>query len=217
MKTVCMIPVKLRSERVPDKNIRSLGGRPLMHYIQRVCLETQALDAVYVYCSSDEVAPYVLDGVTLLIRPAWLDGDECNCNDLLWEFMGQVDADIYVASHATAPFTRPASIEACIAQVESGAYDSAFLAHPLRQMMWQNGQPLNFDPQHFPRTQDLAPIHVEASGAFVVARSTFEKYGRRVGEQVYIHEVDAIEAFDIDWPQDFAIAEAILQAMPERS
>lgn len=215
MKSVAMIPIKLHSERVPGKSLKPLGGRPLLHYIQQACLGAQLLDEVYVYCSSAEVAPYVLDGVTLCLRPAFLDGDECNCNDLLREFMTQVEADIYVASHATAPFTRPASIDACIRSVRDGEYDSAFLAQPLRQMLWQHGRPLNFDPAHFPRTQDLVPIHVEASGAFAVSRAAFMQYGYRAAGRVRIHEVDAVEAFDLDWPQDFAIAEAMLSALPE--
>lgn len=215
MKTACMIPIKLRSERVPGKNLKPLGGRPLLHYIQRACLRAQLLDEVYVYCSSEEVAPYVLEGVTLLLRPDFLDGDGCNCNDLLRGFMAQVEADIYVASHATAPFTRPQSIDACIARIRDGEYDSAFLAQPLRQMMWQHGRPLNFDPAHFPRTQDLDPIHMEASGAFAVSRAAFMQYGYRAAGRVHIHEVDALEALDVDWPQDFAIAEALLSALPE--
>lgn len=215
MKTAAMIPIKLHSERVPGKNLKPLGGRPLMHYIQHACLRARLLDEVYVYCSSDEVAPYILEGITLLRRPAFLDGDGCNCNDLLREFMAQVEADIYVAAHATAPFTRPDSIDACIARVRDDEYDSAFLAQPLRQMLWQHGRPLNFDPSHFPRTQDLDPVHVEASGAFVVSRSAFRQYGCRAAGRIHIHEIDALEAFDLDWPQDFAIAEALLAALPE--
>jgi CMP-N-acetylneuraminic acid synthetase len=68
---------------------------------------------------------------------------------------------------------------------------------------------MNFDVQHFPRTQDLTPIFAESSGAFVFTQDTFRKYNRRVGVKPYIHAVDTIEAIDIDLPIDFDIANAI--------
>lgn len=75
--------------------------------------------------------------------------------------------------------------------------------------MWQNNKALNFDPQHFPRTQDLTPIFEESSGAFVFTKETFKNFDRRVGVNLFICEIDEIEAIDIDNPIDFDIANAI--------
>lgn len=210
MKTVAMIPIKLKNERVPNKNIKEFSdGTPLINFIQKVCLSAKKVDEVYVYCSSSDVEKYLLEGVKFLPRPEYLDGDGCNCNDIIDEFMRVVDADIYVASHATSPFTKPESIDICIDKVSSGHFDSAFLAKRLQEFLWQDGKPLNFDPQNFPRTQDLKPIYTESSGAFVFSKETFTKYKRRVGVKIYIHEVDHFEAIDIDYPIDFDIANAI--------
>ncbi len=210
MKTVAMIPIKLNNDRVPGKNIKKFfDGTPLMELIQKACLATASVDEVYVYCSKPEVQEYMLDGVKYLQRPDYLDTSAVNCNDIIREFIKIVDADVYVVSHATGPFTRSASIEACIQEVASGKYDSAFLAKRMQGFLWQDGTAMNFDIQHFPRTQDLKPIYVEASGAFVFTKESFLKYDRRVGMKPYIHEVDEIEAVDIDYPIDFKIADAI--------
>jgi CMP-N-acetylneuraminic acid synthetase len=210
VKTVAFIPVKLGSERVPGKNIKPFfDGTPLMQFIQRVCLEAKRIDETYVYCSDESVKGCLLDGVKFLKRPEWLDGNTANSNDIIREFINTVSADVYLETHATAPFTLPESMDAVIMRVASGEYDSAFLAEPLREFLWQDGKPLNFDPQHFPRTQDLPLIWQEAAGAYVFKRTTFEKYGRRVGVKPYIHEVSTIEAVDIDYPLDFTIANAI--------
>ena len=210
MKTVAMIPIKLNSERVPGKNIKKFSdGTPLMELIQRACCKASRVDETYVYCSSDEVQNYVIEGVKYLRRPQYLDTDTVNCNDIIREFMKEVDADIYVVSHATSPFTRAQSIDKCIEMVVSGEYDSSFMAKRLQAFLWQENRALNFDPQSFPRTQDLKPIYEETSGAFVFSRETFQKYDRRVGVKPYICEVDEIEAIDIDYPIDFEIANAI--------
>lgn len=210
MKTVALIPIKLGSKRVPGKNIKPFfDGTPLMAFIQKACLEARNIDEVYIYCSDDAVVPYVLPSVKYLKRPEFLDGDGYNANDIIQEFMKEVDADIYVNAHTTSPFAKTATIEDCVDKVASGEYDSAFCAESLRTFMWQDGKTINFDPDHFPRTQDLPLIYGETSIAYVFTKESFRKYNRRLGAKPYIKEISKIEAIDIDYPEDFAIANAI--------
>jgi CMP-N-acetylneuraminic acid synthetase len=214
MKTVAMIPIKLNNERVPGKNIKKFeDGTPLMSLIQKACLGAKKIDEVYVYCSNPNVKDYLEEGVKYLQRPDFLDTNKVNCNDIIREFMKEVDADIYVVSHATGPFTQSKSIDACVEAVASGDYDSAFLARRLQEFLWCNGTAMNFDIQHFPRTQDLDPIYSEAPGAYVFSKDTFKKYDRRVGMHPYIHEISEIESRDIDYPEDFDIANAIYMSI----
>ena len=210
MKTVAMIPIKLNNERVPGKNIKRFAdGTPLMKLIQKACLNAKRVDEVYVYCSSEDVKEYLEPGVMFLKRPEYLDSNTSNCNDIIREFIKNVNADIYIASHATGPFTRSESIDECIEAVQTGEYDSAFLAKKIQEFLWQDGKALNFDIQNFPRTQDLVPIYSEAPGAYVFTKDTFIRYDRRVGVKPYIKEVSEIESRDIDYVEDFEIANAI--------
>lgn len=210
MKVVAMIPIKLNNERVPGKNIKKFeDGTPLMSLIQKACLGAKKVDEVYVYCSNGDVKDYVEPGVKYLERPGFLDSSAVNCNDIIREFMKEVHADIYVVSHATGPFTKSESIDECVEAVASGEYDSAFLARKLQEFLWQNGTAMNFDIQNFPRTQDLTPIYSEAPGAYVFTKETFVKYDRRVGIHPFIKEISEIESRDIDYPDDFDIANAI--------
>lgn len=217
MKTVALIPIKLGSKRVPQKNIKPFfDGTPLMYFIQRACLESGNIDEVYIYCSDEAVIPYVLPGVKFLKRPEFLNGDNINANDFIREFMKTVDADIYVNAHTTSPFAKPATIAECVDKVASGEYDSAFCAEAIRTFMWENGKPLNFDPSHFPRTQDLPLIYGETSIAYVFTKESFLKHNRRLGSNPYIKEVDKIEAMDIDYPEDFEICNAIYREMMKK-
>ena len=214
MKVVALIPIKLSSTRIPGKNIKPFyDGTPLMSFIQRACLQSEKIDDVYVYCSDDAVKPYVLPGVTYLKRPTFLDGDNINANDFIREFMKEVDADIYVNAHTTSPFAKSETIDECVDKVSSGEYDSAFCAEAIKTFMWENGKPLNFDPSNFPRTQDLPLIYGETSIAYVFTKESFLKHNRRLGSKPYVKEVSRIEAIDIDYPEDFAIANAIYKEM----
>lgn len=210
MKTVALIPIKLESKRVPKKNIKPFfDGTPLMTFIQRVCLESDRIDETYIYCSDESIQEYVLPGVKFLKRPDFLDSDSMNANDIIREFMKTVDADIYVNTHTTSPFAKVSTINTCIDKVAFGEYDSAFCAESLKTFMWKDGKPINFDTNHFPRTQDLPLIYAETCIAYVFKKETFKKFNRRVGENPYICEVGKIEAMDIDYPEDFEICNAI--------
>ncbi len=213
MKTVAMVPIKLNSERVKEKNLRPFcDGKPLIRFILETLLQCRSVDEVYVYCSSERIADYLPQGVHFLQRPAFLDANTANCNDIIREFIKQVDADCYVVSHATAPFTRSESIDRCVdAVIGPEAWDSAFTVEKIQTFLWTAVKPINFDPNHFPRTQDLDPIYKETSGAFAFTREVFEKYGRRVGIRPYLVEVDPEESCDIDTEYDMTVAQALYQ------
>lgn len=218
MKTVALIPIKLGSKRVPGKNVKPFyDGTPLMTFIQRTCMEAKNIDEVYVYCSDEAVIPYILPSVRFLKRPEYLDGDGINANDIIREFMKKVDADIYVNAHTTSPFAKTTTVEELVDAVSSGKFDSAFCAESLRTFMWQEGKPINFDPDHFPRTQDLPLIYGETSIAYVFTKESFVKHNRRLGSNPFIKEVDRIEAMDIDYPEDFEIADAIYKEVIKRN
>lgn len=218
MKVVAMVPIKLNSERVKEKNLRQFpDGKPLIKFILEALVKSSRVDEVYVYCSSERIKDYLIDGVKFLKRPEYLDGNGCNCNDIIREFMKVVDADYYVVSHATAPFTKPESIDRCIDSVTKGdQYDSAFTVERIQTFMWKNGAPMNFDVDHFPRTQDLDPIYMETSGAFVFPREVFLQYNRRVGVKPCLVEVEPVESIDIDTEYDMMVAQAIYSHLKEK-
>ena len=210
MKIVAIMPIKLHSERCPGKNIRPLGPKPLLQSELNSLKETGLCDSINVYCSDAAVVPYLPAGVNFVPRPAELDLPTSNFTQIFTSFMSAVDADIYVYAHATAPFITVETMRECIGAVAGGAYDSAFCAVKLQDYLWQDGEPLNFDATNLPRTQDLKPIYQETSGVYVFTKEVFLTYRRRIGVKPFIKEVSFREAVDIDNPEDFALAEVML-------
>lgn len=213
MKIVAVMPIKLVNERCPGKNIRLLGGKPLLRYELDSLLQTGLCDEIYVYCSDDAVVNYLPDSVIYLKRPKELDSPTSNFSQIFESFMGVVNADIYVYAHATAPYIKTETIQQCIDMVRSGKYDSAFCAEKLQDYLWKNGEPINFDATCVPRTQDLEPIYKETSGVYVFKKYVFEKFHRRVGITPFIKEVTLKEAIDIDTQEDFRIAEMFVNKL----
>lgn len=204
------MPIKLQNERCPGKNIRILGTKPLLQYELDNLKETELCDSISVYCSDEAVIPYLPENVNFIQRPVFLDLPISNFNQIFDSFIRIVKADIYVYAHATAPFITVETMKQCINAVKSGKYDSAFCAVKLQDYLWQDGKPLNFDASNLPRTQDLKPIYQETSGIYVFTRSVYEKYRRRIGKEPFIKELSVKEAIDIDNPEDFDLAEALV-------
>lgn len=217
MKVVAFVPIKMNNERTPGKNTKCFDdGTPLIQCILKSLKKVPEIDEIYVYCSNDKIKDYLIDGVKYLKRSESLDTPEATSQDIIDSFIKEVDADIYVLSHATSPFVKEDKFSICINKVINEDYDSAFTAEKLQNLLWSENKPLNFNAENIPRTQDLTPIYNEVSAAYVFKKETFKNLHRRIGLNPYICEVSAVEATDIDYPEDFEIANVLYMNIYKR-
>jgi CMP-N-acetylneuraminic acid synthetase len=212
MKTVAFVPIRLNSQRVEGKNLRLLGGRPLMTYLLDSLVKAENIDEVYVYCSNLSIVEYLPEGVKFLQRDERLDSNTTLGQEIYDAFTQQVEADIYILAHTTSPFIKTRTIEDAVKKVQSGEYDSAFSAEKIQTFTWWQGEPLNYTFERVPRTQDLEPVYVETSAFFIFRKELWREHHRRIGFKPYTAVTDRIESMDIDNPDDFLLAEAIVTA-----
>lgn len=128
---------------------------------------------------------------------------------MFYTFSKEVEAEIYVLAHATAPFLTSESISKGVLEVKSGKFDSAIAVKKMQEFIWEDGIPLNYNPKFIPRTQDLKPLFIETTGLYIFTKEVIQKYHTRIGEHPFMLEVSPIEATDINNPIDFDIANAI--------
>lgn len=213
MKIVSFIPIKLNNQRLPGKNTMILNRRPLCDYLFRTISDIDIIDSKYVYCSDESIVPYIEPysdkGLRFLKRDKYLDGFQVKGLEIIDYFIRDVDADIYVLTHCTQPFTKAKSIKKALEKVISGEYDSAFSAIELQDYMWMNGKPFNYDMKDIVRTQDLTPVYMETGAFFIFRKEVFTKLGQRIGKHPYIYKIDQFEAVDIDTKDDFDFAQAV--------
>ena len=214
MKTVAFVPIKMNNERLPGKNTKAFSnGRPLISYILETLKKVHNVDEIYVYCSNPAICEFLPEGVTYLKRSQHLDLSTTSFNEVLSSFAKDVPADVYVLTHATAPFISAATFEKAIAAVTSGDHDSALSVSKLQEFLWKDGKPFNYSADNIPRTQDLEPMFTETCGMYVYTRNLILKENRRIGHKPFLVEVSKIEACDINDPDDFVIADAIAQSL----
>lgn len=214
MRVVAFIPIKLNNERTPGKNIKPFyDGTPLMEFVQKKLLKVKGIDNIYCYCSDDEIKKYLTKGIEFLKRPISLDSKETRCNDIIENFIKDVEADIYIMAHATSPFVTVEHIQECLDAVKSGKYDSAYAAVKMQNFIWYKDKPLNFDISNNLRTQDMEPVYCELSTPFVFTKEAHKIYGGRTGQKPYRCECTFIEGIDIDYPEDFELANVVYKEL----
>ena len=217
MKTVSFIPIKLNNESVTVKNLLPFSdGKPLIYFVQKNLLELKrrnVIDEIYVFCSDESIQPFLLEEVKLLLRPKELDVSTVKGTDIYKTFVSMIESDIYVLAHATSPFVTAEHIKECIDAVKLGEYDSAFCSKKIQNFLWKDNKPLNFKLNSPPRTQDMEPIYMELSTPYIFTRLSFEKFQSRTGKKPYICETSEIEAIDIDYLEDFKLADVVYTNM----
>ena len=217
MNLVALVPMRHHSQRVPGKNYRPLGDRPLFHYIIGSLLACPEIDQVVV----DTDSPPVMDGlrqhfpqVTVIERPQHLRADETSMNEVLLYDTLQAPADFYLQTHSTNPLLRPETISRAIQAFRAGypAYDSLFSVTRWQTRLWdQLGRAINHNPAILLQTQDLPPVYEENSCIYIFTRQILEARRNRLGERPMMFEIDAAEAWDIDEMLDFEIVDFLIK------
>lgn len=213
MRIVGMIPARLGTDKVPFQNIKELGGIPLINYTVRTMNKVKLINEIIIFASEQTICKHISKGLKYAYRqrPAYLDSPDANIQDIISEFLKVDNAEIIVLWHITSPFVRPDTITECIEKVKSGEFDSAHTALQIKKFCWFKGKPLNYSLSNpTPRTQDIEPVIVEQSALYVFKREVFEKTKQRISDKPYIKIIDHFEGHDIDTPDNFRIAELIV-------
>ena len=74
-------------------------------------------------------------------------------------------------------------------------------------------KPVNYNRsrEKWPRTQTLKKWFVVNNTIFISSRNNYIKLKDRIGTRPKLIEIEKIKSFDIDWPEDFKIAETIYE------
>ena len=217
MKVVAFLPAKGSSERIENKNTRLLDGKPLFLHTLEKLVKCDFIDEVYLDSESDEIFELASEvECGHLKRDPALATNKTDGHALFMNEVRQVQADIYIQILGTSPFIKSETIKCGIdALIENSEYDSAVLVAREKQYLWENNQP-KYDKFHIPNSKDLPDTIVESMGLYIVKRETALKTGRRYGDNVYFLYADSTEKVDVNYPDDFVMANYLAAGMREK-
>lgn len=220
-KVAALVPMRHSSERVPGKNYRMFGNAPLFHHIVQTLLECPSVDEVLIDTDSPTIIEQTAEHfptVVLIERPEELRDGEIAMNRIIEHDLGFTDADTILQTHSTNPLLPVASLEEAIRVYREEDCDSVFTVTRIQQRLWDaDAKPMNHDPTVLLRTQDLPPLFIENSCAFVFSRELMISTGSRIGTNPKMVETDPTGSLDIDEESDFLLAESMWKMRNSRT
>ena len=233
MTTVAFIFARGGSKGLPGKNIRHLGGKPLIAWSIEHALSVDRINRVIVSTDSNEIASISkhYGAEVPFIRPANLAMDESpewlawrHGLEYLKEDMGSMPK-IMVSLPATAPLRLATDIDRCIDEYEKEPTDVVITvsdAHrsPYFNMVKENPDGtyglVNPPPLMIERRQDAPMVYDMATVCYVVNSEFVMSHDSIFEGRVRAVHVPMERAIDIDTLLDFQFAEALLSNRGEK-
>lgn len=226
MSVAVFLPTRKGSQRVSNKNTKPFAGFGdgllELKLKQLVKLKVDEIILSTNDEASIEIAKKIIDAhfnLKLDIRPDYLASNTTNLTDLIEYVPTLTKCEHILWTHVTSPFVDAdlynLSIDKYINSLEQG-FDSLISVTPFQNFLWsreENDIINRTGEKRWPQTQDLKLLYEINSAIFLSHRSVYEKDGDRVGKKPYLFEMSKIQSLDIDWEEDFKIAEAVYEKL----
>jgi CMP-N,N'-diacetyllegionaminic acid synthase len=188
-RVLVIVPARGGSKGVPLKNLREVGGEPLVARVGRLVAELSFVDRAIVSTDHEGIANCAraagLDAP--FFRPDTLSGDRISDWQVLEHALGAIEViddliyDIVVMLQPTSPTRTPLQVEETVRTLVEGNHDSVWTVsltdirfHPLKQLtVGDNGALDYFDSRgaDIIARQQLAPVYHRNGIAYAMTRS----------------------------------------------
>lgn len=217
--TVAVIPARGGSKGVPRKNLRRVGGLPLVARAVAAATDADRIDRVVVSTDDPEIAAVAAEwGAEVVERPAGLAGDAASSEHALLHVLHVldtrgVDVGVLAFLQATSPFIDARDLDGAIARVAAGEEDCVFSAVESWGFLWTRGPDglvgVNHDPGHRLRRQDRVGEYLETGAFYVLDADGFRGAAHRFFGRIGIAIVSERFAIEIDTEEQLDLASAI--------
>lgn len=237
MKVMALIIARGGSQRVPNKNIKSLGGRPLIAYSIEAAKGSRYVNRIVVSTDSDAIAEVALrEGAEAPFRrPAAISQGhstefEAVGHALTWfRDHEKYEPDLVVLLRPTSPFRRAETIDRAIELLlgDSTAHSVRTVRlcseHPHKMwVMEKDGRRIrSFVPleQKLPEAHTLSyqllpTVYVQNASMDVLRPSNIWDLRSTTGTEIIPLVMDEMESVDINTHLDFFLAETLMGRTP---
>ena len=222
-----VIPARGGSKGIPGKNIKNLGGKPLLEYSVRAAIESKMLSEVILSTDDVEIAEVGKKlGIQVpFIRPKELAQDKTPTLPVLQHALDFMEKskrkfDAVCLLQVTSPFRNPDLIDRAIAKFEDSGADSLVTVLKVPDHYnphWTFEEDLSGllrictgEKQIIPRRQDLPKVYHRDGSIYLVKRDIL-KNGSLYGDKIAFLENDPEDHVNIDTQEDWGKAEEIIK------
>jgi CMP-N,N'-diacetyllegionaminic acid synthase len=230
LKVLAVVPARGGSKGIKLKNLRTVGGRPLVAMAGDIARQVPEIDRRVVSTDHEEIARVArsagLDAP--FVRPVDISGDRIGDWEVLENALRETEAadrttyDIVVMLQPTSPLRRATDVSAVIRMLVDGRYDSVWSvsqtdpkAHPLKQLVVRDGAMDYWDPRgaRIIARQQLEPVFHRNGVAYAMTRSCLLDQKTIKGARTGAHVVEG-DHVSIDTEWDIELIEFLLSRAP---
>lgn len=224
MKTLFVITARGGSKGIPGKNIKPLGGKPLLHYAIEQARALAADDDICL--STDDIAiaeSAMRVGLNIpFMRPEALSTDTAGSYEVLLHALNHYEQtgrqyDALVLLQPTSPFRTAKQIGEAM-QLFSPDVDMVVSvtnskANPYYNLFEENAQGFlhRSKPGNYVRRQDAPPVYEYNGAIYVINTASLKALPIAAFERVRKYEMDAVSSLDLDTPLDWDFAEFLIE------
>ena len=213
-----VVAVRKGSQRIPNKNIKPFGKSNLLDMKLDLLKSVRNIDEIIVNSDCDKMLDIGLQhGVSIHKRSEYFASSECSNSEFHGHIAEVTNSDTIFLAPVCSPFVSIKSHEKAIELYLNGFYDkkdkikfdSTISVTEVKNHLWLNNEPINYDLNNVPNSQDLPDVVKLNYGITITDKKIMQKYKRVVGNAPAFYKLDEIESQDVDTPFDWLVAEAI--------
>lgn len=219
---LALLPMKGNSERIPNKNLKTICGKPLFFHIADKLKKTNLFDNLVINTDSKEIISLANDRykswVTIIERPHNLRGDNVSMNSIIEHDLSVMGFENdYFQTHSTNPLLETHTIKKAVKEFYENKrnfnVESIFSVTPFKKRLYDhNLKPINHNPKKLEQTQNLKLTFEENSNFYIFSGKSFLDNNHRIGKKskFFIMNQETFESLDIDEKNDWNLAEILL-------
>lgn len=225
MKILTLIPARGGSKGVPRKNLRLVGGRPLIEWTIEAAKGASCLGDVFVTTDDREISQVsTAAGAIVIDRPCLIAGDKTPMTDVIQhalsvcEVMQETRYDYILLLQPTAPMREAVDIDGAIARIIESRADSVISVyrvedtHPARMYLLDNSGelvPYSQEPVGSLR-QDLPNVYHRNGAIYLCTTDFFKRAGKLWGGRMLPFVMPKERSANIDDMEDLLIADFLI-------
>ena len=205
-----VVPIREGSVRVKNKNLRRFNKKNLLIYKILKLKKLKKVDNIIINTDSIEAIKIAKKmRVSYFKRQKYFASSKCS-NSSFWQNIAKTTPSDYIMfTNCTSPLLSVKTYQSIIDKYLKikNNYGSINTVTPLKEYIYHNNKPLNFNAAKAPKSQNIKNIFKLNFAVNIISNKEMYKKKSLISNKPFFFELDEIEGFDIDTMVDFKIAE----------
>lgn len=203
-----VVPARAGSQRVKNKNIRPFSNTTLLDIKLNALKDIKSIDKIIV--STDcQIAAEIASKYKIEIhkRDPYYASSKCTNSEFFQNMAEYVDSGSILYAPCTAPLIKKSTYYDFINRYSLSKNKNLVTATLVKEHLWLNNEPINYQVDNSPNTQDLPDVMSINYGLSIISRDLLLESKNIVSKKPDFYLLEKHEGIDVDTLLDFEFAE----------